>query len=533
MFGSGAMTNSISDLGESEVTLIIGSNTTETHPVISMEIIKAVKRGKKKLIVVDPRRIMMADFAEVVLALRPGTNVAVLNGMMNWIIKRGLEDRDYITQKTEGFEELKRTVKKYTPEYVEEISGVPSSALKKAAELFGRAERANILFAMGITQHVSGTDNVRAVADLALLTGNLGKPGTGVNPLRGQNNVQGACDMGALPNVYSGYQNVEAEENRHKMESAWGVSLPPKNGLTAVEMVNEADKGKIKAMYIMGENPMLSDPDLGHTKEALEKLDFLVVQDIFLTETAQIADVVLPSFCFAEKDGTFTNTSRRVQRVRKAVDGPGGAKDDWRIICALADAMGRSWKYEDISDVTREIASVTPSYGGILLERLDDGGLQWPCPTVDHPGTPVLHVGGCIRGKGKFIPVEYREPAEKPDRKYPMTLTTGRILTHYHTGSMTRRCKPLNQLVSQAEAEINPQDAKKFEISDGDNVRLVSRRGSIEAAARVTPRIKPGVVFMPFHFAEAAANVLTGTALDPVCKIPEFKVSAIRLEKVK
>jgi len=527
------MTNSIADIGLADVTLIIGSNTTEAHPVISMEIIKSVKQGKTRVIVIDPRNIMMTQFADVVLNQRPGTDVAVLNGIMHWIIRKGIYDREFVKGRTEGFDGLKKTVARYTPEYVERISGVPAGSIKQAAELYARAGRANILYAMGITQHTTGTDNVMSIANLAMLTGNLGKPGAGVNPLRGQNNVQGACDMGALPDVYTGYQKVADNSARGRMEQAWGVKLPEKPGLKATEMIELAASGDIKAMYVMGENPMVSDPDLRHARHALEKLDFLMVQDIFMTETAQLADVVLPAFTYAEKDGTFTNTERRVQKVRKAVDGPGEARDDWKIIGALAGAMGYPMEFDSVSDINMEICEITPSYCGISPLRLEEAeaGIQWPCPAGDHPGTPILHVGEFTRGKGKFMPVEFKPPAEKPDRDYPLTLTTGRILTHFHTGSMTRRCPPLDRLAPEAEAEFNSTDARKYGISDGDTVELATRRGKVQVTARVTNKANPGVVFLPFHFAEAPANLLTGAALDPVCKIPEYKVSAVRVKR--
>ena len=525
------MTNSIADIGLADVTMIIGSNTSEAHPVISMEVIKSVKAGRTRLIVIDPRNIMMTRFADVVLNQRPGTDVAVLNGMMNWIIKKGIYDKRFIKERTEGFEELKKAVEKYTPEYVEKISGVPAAKLKKAAELYGGAAAANILYAMGITQHTTGTDNVMAIADLSMLCGFLGMPGGGVNPLRGQNNVQGGCDMGALPEVYSGYQRVDNEDVRRRMEYAWGVPLPDTPGLKTTEMVEAASRGEIKAMYIMGENPMVSDPDLKHARAAFKKLELLVVQDIFMTETAELADVVLPGVTFAEKNGTYTNTERRVQRVQKAVDGPGEARDDWRIIRDIGRAMGYPMKYTNVADIDKEISAVTGSYAGMPWGTLDECGIQWPCPEAGHPGTPILHVCEFPRGKGRFVPVGFREPAERPDQQYPLTLTTGRILTQYHTGSMTRRCPPLEHLAPRAEAEFSIEDAEKYGITDGDTVELSTRRGKVQVAARVTERMTPGVVFLPFHYAESPANVLTSAALDPVCKIPEFKVSAVKVRK--
>jgi len=530
-FGSGAMTNSITDIADADVTLIIGSNTSETHPVISMEIIRAVNYGRKKVIVADPRNIMMTQFAQIVLNHKPGTDVALLNGMMNWIVRKGLHDKEFIRSRTENFDELRKCLSKYTPEYAEKITGVPAKDIKAAAELFARAERANILYAMGITQHTTGVDNVISVANLAMLTGNIGRPGTGVNPLRGQNNVQGACDMGALPDVFSGYRKVEEENVRLEMENSWGTKLNAKPGLKAPEMIDGAIKGKIKAMYVMGENPMVSDPDLKHAKKGFEKLDFLVVQDIFLTETAQLADVVLPGLLFAEKDGTFTNTDRRVQRVRKAIEGPGQARDDWEIISDISNAMGYSMDYESVEDINKEICLLTPSYRGITFEALEknDSGIQWPCPEEGHPGTPILHVEKFTRGKGRFMPVEYKEPAEKPNREYPLILTTGRILTQYHTGSMTRRCEPLNKIAPSAFAEFSYEDASRLGIDEGDQVELVTRRGKLKVTAMVTEKANPGVVFMPFHFAETPANLLTGHELDPVCKIPEYKVSAVKV----
>jgi len=384
---------------------------------------------------------------------------------------------------------------------------------------------------MGITQHATGTDNVLALANLAMLTGNLGKPGAGVNPLRGQNNVQGACDMGALPDVYPGYQKVADDQARAKFEAAWGVSLPESAGLTVVEMMNAAAEGKLKALYIMGENPMLSDPDVTHVEEGLRKLDFLVVQDIFLSETAELAEVVLPAAGFAEKEGCFTNTERRVQRVRKALDPPGEARSDWEIICELSGRMGAAWTYAGPAAVQDEIASLTPSYGGIVYHRLEHGSLQWPCPDVEHPGTPILHRDGFARGRGKFHPVEFIPARELPDEQYPFLLSTGRILEHFHTGTMSRHSVVLDKLVSVGTIEINPEDADRLGIADGDPLRVRSRRGEIEIGARLTERVMPGTLFLAFHYREAPANRLTIAALDPVAKIPEFKVCAVAVAR--
>ncbi len=529
-FGSGAMTNSISDLEKAEVILVTGSNTTENHPVISTYIKRAVTRKGAKLIVVDPRKIRLTQFATIWMRQRLGTDVAWINGMMHVIIKEDLHDKGYIENRTTGFEDLKKVVEKYTPEYVEEITGIPKEQIIEAARLYANAKAASIVYAMGITQHITGTDNVKSLANLAMLCGNVGIEGGGVNPLRGQNNVQGACDMGGLPNVYSGYQRVDDAQIREKMEKAWGVKLPEKPGLPVTEMMNAAHEGKIKALYIMGENPMVSDPDIGHVKKAFKKLEFLVVQDIFLTETAQLADVVLPSLAFAEKEGTFTNTERRVQRVRRAIPFPGEAKEDWKILCEISMRMGYPMNYGSPKDIMREIAGVTPSYSGITYERIEKEGIHWPCPSQDHPGTPILHVEKFSSGKGTFHAIEYIPPAELPDDEYPFFLTTGRILYQYHTRSMTMRT-PLNEISPEGFVEISKEDAQVLEIKENDIIKVASRRGEIKVKALITDRVNKGTVFIPFHYANAAANMLTNTALDPVAKIPEYKVCAVKIEK--
>ncbi len=525
------MTNSIEEIESAIAILVIGSNTTEEHPIISHRIKRAVKLKGAKLIIADPRAITLTKFADIWLRQRPGTDVALINGLVNVIINEELWDKEFVSQRTEGFEELKAGIQKYTPEYAERVTGVPASDIRKAARLYAQAERASIIYAMGITQHTSGTDNVLSLANLAMLTGNVGKEGTGVNPLRGQNNVQGACDMGALPNVFPGYQRLDVASVREKFEKEWGSKLPDKAGLSVVEMLQAAKEGKVRGMYIMGENPALSDPDITHVIEALESLDFLVVQDIFLSETAKLADVVLPAVSFAEKDGTFTNTERRVQRVRKAIEPIGQAKPDWQIISELATRMGYPMAYESPKQIMDEIARLTPSYGGISYDRLENGGLQWPCPGQDHPGTRFLHEDRFIRGRGKFTPVEYIPPAELPDKDYPLVLTTGRVLYHFHTGTMTRRVRGLNEICSEGFVEINPDDAENLRVLDGSMVKITSRRGSLITRARVTEMVLPGTVFMPFHFKEAAANILTNPALDPVAKIPELKACAVKVEK--
>ncbi len=535
-FGSGAMTNSVPELEDADCILVTGSNTTEAHPLVATRILRAVEKGAR-LIVVDPRDIQLAKFATLHLRQRPGTDVAWLNGMMNVIIGEGLEDKEFIAGRTEGFEELKAAVAEYTPERVETITGIPAEALRQAARMYAEAGRAAIVYAMGITQHTTGTDNVLSCANLAMLTGNVGRPSTGVNPLRGQNNVQGACDLGGLPNVYPGYQRVTDEAARKKFEAAWGVELPPSPGLTVTEMIDAVGEGRIRALYVMAENPMLSDPDVNHVRAALERCEFLVVQDIFHTETAELAHVVLPGVSFAEKDGTFTATDRRVQLVRKAIEPLGEARPDWEIVCELAKRFApqatTDWDYPSPKEVLAEIAALTPIYGGISYERLEAGEvLHWPCRSPDDPGTPYLHKGKFARGKGKFHAVTFKEAAELPDEEYPLILTTGRIMFHWHTGTMTRRSEKLDKEVSEAYVEISAYDADALGIGKSERVRISSRRGEIEARAWVTKRVPPGVVFIPFHFAEAAANVLTHAALDPVAKIPEYKVCAVRVEPV-
>jgi formate dehydrogenase alpha subunit len=524
------MTNSMDELAEPDCILVIGSNTTEAHPIVALRIKAAVAKGTK-LIVADPRKIDLVRFASQHMRQRSGTDVALINAMLQTIISEELYDREFVEGKTENFDEVRECVAECTPEWAESISGVPADEIRTAARAYAGAERASIVYSMGITQHVTGTDNVLALANLAMLTGNVGKRATGVNPLRGQNNVQGACDLGALPNVYPGYQQVTDDSVREKFEKAWSTQLSPQLGLTIIEMLNAAEAGELKALYVMGENPVLSDPNSNHAVECLKKLELLVVQDIFLSETAQLADVVLPAAAFAEKDGSFTNTERRVQLVRKAVEPPGEAREDWDILCDLARRMGYEMAYEGASRILDEIASLSPIYGGMSFERIAARGLQWPCPDAEHPGTVFLHEGQFKRGKGKFHPTPFREAAELPDEEYPMLLTTGRQLYQFHTGTMTRKSSGIEICAPAAPVEISPADAESLSVSDGDSVRVASRRGEVVARAVVTERSPVGTVFMPFHFHEAGANVLTNDALDPIAKIPELKVCAVRLEK--
>lgn len=530
-FGSGAMTNLIEEIEDANVIFVIGSNTTEQHPLIARRILRAVRGGVCELIVADPREIDLTGFSTIHMSQKPGTDVALLNGMMNVIINENLHDKGFIRERTENFEALKEVVEKYTPEYVEKITSIPASRIREAARLYAKASRASLIYSMGITQHTTGVDNVISTANLAMLTGNVGKRGTGVNPLRGQNNVQGACDLGALPDFYPGYQRVDDEAARRKFEEAWRTSLPSNVGLTSVEIINECGKS-IKALYIMGENPMLSHPDINHVREALDRLDFLAISELFLSETAQLADVVLPAASYAEKDGTFTNTERRVQRIRKAIEPVGESRPDWRIIIQLASKMGYPMNYNSPKEIMGEITALTPIYGGMRYERLEGYGLQWPCPNRDHPGTKFLHKDKFSRGRGRFIPVEYIPPAEEPDERYPLILTTGRVLFHWHTGTMTRKSRTLTDQINEGYLEINPVDAEELDVADGEKVIVESRRGRITIKTQVTERVPKGVVFIPFHFAESAANILTNPALDPKAKIPEYKVCSIRVKKM-
>ncbi len=532
-FGSGAMTNSIPELEEAFCILVTGSNTTENHPMIGSRIIKAKERGAK-LIVIDPRRIHLVKYADLHLQPCLGTDVAWINGMMNVIIQESWQDAEFIRTRTEGYEELAAKVAEYTPERVAEITGIEPELLKLAARLYALSPRSSIVYTMGITEHTTGTDNVLSLANLAMLTGQIGKRGSGINPLRGQNNVQGACDMGALPDVYTAYQKVATAEARGKFEEAWQVTLPERPGLTVVEMIDAAERGDIKALLIMGENPMLSDPDINHVKHALSELELLIVQDIFLNDTAEFAHVVFPATSYAEKDGTYTGTDRRVQLVRKAIEPVGESKADWEIISLLAREMGaRGFAYGSTEEIFEEMRKLTPSYAGITYERLERGSLQWPCRTEDDPGTEYMHADVFTKGKGTFTAVDWIPPAEVVDADYPFYLTTGRVHFHYHTGTMTRRSPSLNREMSSGTVDINPDDGRRLDVRTGDLVRVASRRGEVKIRARITEMVPPGVVFIPFNFKESAANILTNPARDPETKIPEFKVCSVRMEKVR
>lgn len=528
--GSGAMTNSISEIGGTNTFLVIGSNTTETHPVIGVMIKQRIKKGAK-LIVVDPRKIELANMADVFLQIKPGTNVALANGIMNVIYNEGLMNQEFINKNTENLQTLLEVIKEYPPEKVADICGVNELDIKKAARIYAEADSAAIYYAMGITQHSNGTNHVKSMSNLALMTGNVGKESTGINPLRGQNNVQGACDMGALPDVLPGYQKVFDVKAAKKYELAWGVNLSREVGHTLPIMMNEAAKQDIKFMYIMGENPVVSDPDTNHIKKSLTNLDFLVVQDIFLTQTAEFADVVLPAASYAEKDGTFTNTERRVQRIRKAITSPGEARADWEILSELIRRLGLEANYNCAEDIFKEMASLTPIYAGLNYDRIDANGMQWPCTSSEHPGTKYLYQDGFTKlGKAKFTPIQYMGPQELPDSEYPLILTTGRTLYHFHTKTMTDRVEGLRETIPDNFIQVSPDTAKQYQLNHNEFISVSSRRGTSIAKVQITDTIDDGVVFMPFHFADGA-NMLTNPALDEICNIPEFKVCAVKVNK--
>ena len=530
------MTNTIRDITkESDVIMLIGSNPEEAHPVLGMQLRQAVRRGAR-LIVADPREIDLSKKADIHLKLRPGTNVAFLNGMMHIIIEEGLEDRKFIEERTENYEALRDMVKDYPAEKAAEICGIDPRLLREAARMYAAAERAPILYCLGVTEHSTGTEGVMSISNLAMLCGKLGKPGCGVNPIRGQNNVQGACDMGADPEKFPGYQNMKAPGVLEKFEKAWNVKLNPEYGTKATQCFGKMLTKEIRGLFLFGEDPVRTDPDTAHVVKALQSLDFFVVDELFMTETAKLADVVLPGRSYAEKEGTFTNTERRVQRVRKAVEISGETRPDTWIFTEIMNRMGYPQPHLTPAEIMDEIASVTPSFGGISHERLDSEevggrGLQWPCPSKDHPGTPIMHVGKFARGKGYFRPAPYRPSTELPDGAYPLLLMTGRILYHYNACAMTDKTEGINEIAGQAFIELNTRDAEQLGVSDGDMVSVASRRGEIKAAARVSDKTRPGECWMPFHYLEASANRLTIGALDSISATPEYKVCAVRITK--
>ncbi len=528
VFGSGAATNPLEDIDDAQVLLLVGCNPTEAHPVIGMRVRRAVNQGVR-LIVVDPRRTQLARSAEHWLPLRPGTNVALLNGLAHIIIRDGLHDEKFIAARAEHFAEFAENVRSYTPQRVAEITGVPATDLEAAARLYARADRAMLLYGLGVTEHHDGSLGVMGCANLALLTGNVGRKGAGVNPLRGQNNVQGACDMGALPNVLPGYQPVTDEAARAKFAGAWACSLPTDKGLKFTEAWHHARRKRMRAAYIIGHNPAETDPHTSRVVEALEALDFLVVNEIFLTRTARLAHVVLPAAAFAEKDGTFVNADRQVQRVRKAVEPPPGCKSDVEILCDLAERMGHPMPARSPAEVMQEIASLVPIMAGVSYERLEEESLVWPCLSRSETGARRLYETSFPRGRATFQAIDASEPSEQADADYPLILTTGRRLEHYCCGSMTRRSPGLLALAPEELLEINPQDAARLHVAEGDAVEVASRRAEMTVRAHLTDRCREGVVFLSFHFEEAPTNTLLGNYLDALACTPDYKVTAVRV----
>lgn len=530
--GSGAMTNPIADITEDvDMILLVGSNPEEAHPVIGAQIRQAIQRGTQ-VVVVDPRKINLVKDSALHLQVQAGTNVAFANGMMHVILKEGLADRHFIEERTEGFSDLEKMVADYTPEKVAEICHIHPEDLIQAARMYAKAEKVPIIYCLGVTEHSTGTEGVMSMSNLAMLVGKVGKPGCGVNPLRGQNNVQGACDMGCMPYDFPGYQKVNNPEVIDKFEKAWHVPLNRNTGLTSTKVLPAATAGNVKGLYIFGEDPIVTDPDTGHVRQALESLDFLVVQELFMTETAAYADVVLPGISYAEKDGTFTNTERRVQRVRKAVEPRGQAREDYEIFCEVMTRMGYPCAYESAKEIMEEISAVTPSFGGINYERLEKESLQWPCRSLTDPGTPIMHVGSFARGKGLFKAIPYKQAQELPDEEYPYLMSTGRMLYHYNTRAMTGRTEGINQIANHSYIEINAVDAQALGIQEGDKVEVHSRRGKIETYAAVGNRVFPQEVFMTFHFPDGNVNEITNAVFDDIATIPEYKVCAVAIKPV-
>ena len=530
--GSGAVTATFNEVEDADVVMIIGANPTENHPVAATYFKQAAKRGAK-LIVIDPRGLALRDYATYMLQFKPGSDVALLNAIMHVIVDEKLYDIQYLQAFTEDFENLKEHVASYSPESVADVCGIDAKTIRSVAQTFGRAERAMIFWGMGISQHVHGTNNARCLIALALMCGQIGRPGTGLHPLRGQNNVQGASDAGLIPMFYPDYADVESAVVREKYEKLWNVPLSKKAGLTVVEIINAANAGEIRGMYIMGENPAMSDPDLEHARAGIAKLEHLVVQDIFLTETAMMADVVLPSSAWPEKTGTVTNTNRQVQMGRKALDLPGDTRDDLWITIELAKRLGLTWTYHCPSEVFAEMKLAMPSLDNITWERLErESSVIYPCPAPDHPGETIVFGDGfpTKTGRARIVPVDVLPPAEVPDREYPLVLITGRQLEHWHTGAMTCRAEVLDLLEPGPTASLHPATLSRFGVSPGQKMRVTTRRGTIELTARADRSIQDGVIFIPFAYVEAAANVLTNPQLDPIGKIPEYKYCAVRIE---
>ena len=530
--GSGAVTAPFTAVADADVIIVIGARPTENHPVAATFFKQAAKRGAN-LIAIDSRNYALMRHATTSLRLNPGRDVALLNALIHAIIEEGLYDRQYVQAHTEDFEKLREHIRDYSPERMAPICGIDAATLREVARAYARAERAIIFWGMGISQHVHGTDNARCLIALALITGQIGRPGTGLHPLRGQNNVQGTSDAGAIPMVYPDYQSVEDPEVRARFEALWHTSLDDRRGLTTVEISDAAHRGEIKGIYIVGENPAMSDPDVEHVREGLARLEHLVVQDIFLTETAKYADVVLPASAWPEKDGTVTNTNRQVQRGRAALPLPGNARQDLWIIQEIARRIGLDWSYAGPADVFAEMKQAMPSLDNITWERVErESSVIYPCDTPDQPGNEIVFGEGfpTASGRGRLVPAAIIPPAEEPDEEYPMVLTTGRQLEHWHTGAITRRASMLDELEPEAVASLAPAELRRLGIAAGDQIRVTTRRGTIELKARADSAVAPGQVFIPFCYAEAAANVLTNPQLDPIGKIPEYKFCAAKVE---
>jgi formate dehydrogenase alpha subunit len=531
-FGSGAMTNSIGEIKDVDTLFIIGSNPTDAHPIVGLEMKKALRKGAK-MVVCDPRKTWVAKHADVHIQHAPGTDNFLINAMMNYIIEQDWHNKEFVAERCENFDDLKDNVKDYSVEEAARVCGVDADDIRKAAKLYAHGNPSAIFYTLGITEHTCGTENVMNLANLSMLCGQIGKASSGVNPLRGQNNVQGGCDMGAIHSVFPGYQKVADPAVRKKFGEAWNTEIPTNKGGRITDFIEKANEGVLKGFYAFGEDPVQSEPNQALVIESLKKLEFTLVQEIFLTETAKLADVVLPAACFAEKDGTFTNSERRVQRVRKALDPPGDARPDWQIICDVSTAMGYPMQYESASAVFDEMASLTPSYAGISYDRIEEEGLQWPCPTKEHPGTKYLHEGKFTRGKGLMQAITFRPPAETPDEEYPLILSTGRTLYHYNIGNMTRKNEAITQKQDENFVEMNAVDAERLGIENGGPARVTTRRGSIVVTAHVGNKVRPGALWMPFHFVETATNRLTNDAFDNYTRTAEYKACAAKVEKAE
>ncbi len=531
-FGSGAMTNSIAEIKGVQTLFVIGANPTEAHPIVGLEMKKALRRGAK-LVVCDPRKTWIARRADLHIQHLPGTDNFLINAMMNHLIENTLYDEAFVAERCEGFEALRDNVKEYPVEEAARVCGVRAEDIRLAAEMYARGNPSAIFYTLGITEHTCGTENVQNLANLSMLCGQIGKPSSGVNPLRGQNNVQGGCDMGAIHSVLPGYQRVADPAMREKFSRAWGVEIPTNTGGRVTDFIEQAEAGMLKAFYVFGEDPVMSEPNQAKVIESLDKLEFLVVQEIFMSETAKMADVILPATCYAEKDGTFTNTERRVQRVRKAVEPPGQARADWQIICDVSAALGYPMEYPSPAEIFAEMAALNPAYAGISYQRIDAAGLQWPCPTPDHPGTPYLHEGRFTRGKGLLQAIRFRPAAELPDEAYPFVLSTGRTLYNYNIGNMTRKSPTISQKEDRNFVELHPEDARRLGIADGGRARVTTRRGSLVVTAHVRDKVRPGALWMPFHFVEASTNYLTNDAFDNVTRTAEYKVCAAKVERAE